>query len=82
MTLAIAFSKKTGDYAVLSQPDLCVIALTIQLDEEAKSNRAASQVPAETLSEQLSLQQTRDLEKAVAEASLQSDLQPEEVRVL
>ena len=32
----IQWSKKTGDYSVLSHPDLCVLALTHTLHEEAK----------------------------------------------
>ncbi|KAG8936534.1 Nin1 binding protein [Tulasnella sp. 418] len=31
-----AFSKKTGDYSVLSHPDLCVLALAHELSEQAK----------------------------------------------
>ncbi|KAF8165550.1 Nin one binding Zn-ribbon like-domain-containing protein [Crassisporium funariophilum] len=36
MALVIQWAKKTGDYAVLSHPDLCVIALTHTLHEEDK----------------------------------------------
>lgn len=32
--LVIQWSKKTGDYSVLSHPDLCVLALTFALHEE------------------------------------------------
>ncbi|KAG6910950.1 hypothetical protein DXG01_006004 [Tephrocybe rancida] len=32
----IQWAKKTGDYSVLSHPDLCVLALTYALHEEAK----------------------------------------------
>lgn len=32
--LVIQWSKKTGDYSVLSHPDLCVLALTYALHEE------------------------------------------------
>ncbi|KAF8507848.1 Nin one binding Zn-ribbon like-domain-containing protein [Hysterangium stoloniferum] len=33
------FAKKTGDYAVLSATDLCVLALTYTFDEEAKASQ-------------------------------------------
>ena len=32
--IVIQWSKKTGDYSVLSHPDLCVLALTYALHEE------------------------------------------------
>lgn len=35
----IQWSKKTGDYSVLSHPDLCVLALTHTLHEEAKNSK-------------------------------------------
>jgi len=34
--VVIQWSKKTGDYSVLSHPDLCVLALTFSLHEEDK----------------------------------------------
>ncbi|KAF8580592.1 hypothetical protein K439DRAFT_1415242 [Ramaria rubella] len=37
------FAKKTGDYAVLSHADLCVLALTCALDEEAKTHEQEHQ---------------------------------------
>jgi rRNA maturation endonuclease Nob1 len=37
--VAIQWAKKTGDYAVLSQADLCVLALTYALDQEDKQLR-------------------------------------------
>ena len=33
----IEFAKKTGDYAVLSHADLCVLALTYAVNEETKA---------------------------------------------
>ncbi|KAF5387845.1 hypothetical protein D9615_000603 [Tricholomella constricta] len=35
----IQWAKKTGDYSVLSHPDLCVLALTYALHEEAKKTK-------------------------------------------
>ena len=35
--LAISIAKKTGDYSVLSHADICVVALTYELDLESKS---------------------------------------------
>lgn len=32
----IQWAKKTGDYAVLSHPDLCVLALTYMLHEQGR----------------------------------------------
>jgi RNA-binding protein NOB1 len=41
--IAIAVAKKTGDYSVLSHADICVVALTYELDlhekEEAEQNK-------------------------------------------
>ncbi|KAL0949279.1 hypothetical protein HGRIS_009357 [Hohenbuehelia grisea] len=37
---AIQWAKKTGDYAVLSHADLCVIALTHQIHEQEKADAA------------------------------------------
>ena len=34
--VVIQWAKKTGDYSVLSHPDLCVLALTYVLDQEDK----------------------------------------------
>lgn len=36
MISAIAVAKKTGDYSVLSHADICVVALTYELDSEEK----------------------------------------------
>jgi len=35
----IQWAKKTGDYSVLSHPDLCVLALTYMLDQEDKKEK-------------------------------------------
>lgn len=35
LALVVDFAKKTGDYAVLSHADLCVLALTCTVAEEA-----------------------------------------------
>ena len=35
--IAIQWAKKTGDYSVLSHADLCVLALTYELDQEQKA---------------------------------------------
>ncbi|KAI9068528.1 hypothetical protein FKP32DRAFT_1642233 [Trametes sanguinea] len=37
----IQWAKKTGDYAVLSHPDICVLALTYELDEKEKAEAEA-----------------------------------------
>ena len=37
--IVIQWSKKTGDYSVLSHPDLCVLALTYALHEEDRQER-------------------------------------------
>jgi RNA-binding protein NOB1 len=41
-TTVIAGAKKTGDYAVLSHPDLCVLALTYSLHQREKTKAAAA----------------------------------------
>ncbi|KAG9040282.1 Nin1 binding protein [Tulasnella sp. JGI-2019a] len=51
MSKATAFARKTGDYAVLSRTDMCILALTLELDEMHKSEEAPGKqvdsVPAE-----------------------------------
>ncbi|EAU84361.2 nin one binding protein [Coprinopsis cinerea okayama7 len=42
----IQFSKRTGDYAVLSHADICVLALTHTLHEEAKKRKEAEKASA------------------------------------
>ncbi|KAG9317376.1 Nin one binding Zn-ribbon like-domain-containing protein [Chiua virens] len=68
----IHFAKKTGDYAVLSHPDICVLALThtLQLEENAlleKENQpggtADGEVPPST-AEAASVGDTRDVPEA------------------
>ena len=44
----IAFAQKTGDYAVLSKPDLAVLALTYAMDAEKKSSPSTLSEPVET----------------------------------
>ncbi|GLB34037.1 putative PIN domain of ribonuclease [Lyophyllum shimeji] len=44
----IQWAKKTGDYSVLSHPDLCVLALTYALHEEAKRNKQTQEEAAES----------------------------------
>lgn len=46
--IAISWSKKTGDYSVLSHPDICVIALTHMLHEEAKGLSADKPIQVRT----------------------------------
>jgi RNA-binding protein NOB1 len=43
----VAFAKKTGDYAVLSQTDLSVIALTCQYELEVNGDQNVRSVPGE-----------------------------------
>ncbi|KAG8865169.1 Nin1 binding protein [Tulasnella sp. 330] len=35
---ATAFARKTGDYAVLSKTDMCILALTLELDEKVRES--------------------------------------------
>ncbi|KAH9943258.1 Nin one binding Zn-ribbon like-domain-containing protein [Epithele typhae] len=50
----IQWAKKTGDYSVLSTPDLCVLALTYELDEKAKASAPVPETkPEVTPSEEL-----------------------------
>ena len=42
--VAITVAKKTGDYSVLSHADICVIALTYELDSQEKEGPEDSQV--------------------------------------
>ncbi|EDR12773.1 uncharacterized protein LACBIDRAFT_311593 [Laccaria bicolor S238N-H82] len=44
LAYVIQWAKKTGDYSVLSHPDLCVLALTHALDEEDKRAQEISVV--------------------------------------
>jgi rRNA maturation endonuclease Nob1 len=50
-TTVIAGAKKTGDYAVLSHPDLCVLALTYSLHQREKAKAAAAAAAAAAKSE-------------------------------
>ncbi|KAG5648866.1 hypothetical protein DXG03_000215 [Asterophora parasitica] len=44
----IQWAKKTGDYSVLSHPDLCILALTYALHEESKkAKQAQTDTPAQ-----------------------------------
>ncbi|TFK22325.1 hypothetical protein FA15DRAFT_695776 [Coprinopsis marcescibilis] len=43
LTNVIQWSKKTGDYSVLSHADICVLALTHTLHEEAKQRKVAGE---------------------------------------
>jgi RNA-binding protein NOB1 len=45
--VVIAFAKRTGDYAVLSQTDLSVIALTCQYELEVNGDKNVRSVPGE-----------------------------------
>jgi RNA-binding protein NOB1 len=49
----IQWAKKTGDYTVLSHPDLCVLALTYMLHEQGK--KAKEMVVEEKKSDQASV---------------------------
>lgn len=42
--LAITVAKKTGDYSVLSHSDICVVALTYELDSQEKEKSEDLQV--------------------------------------
>lgn len=44
MISAIAIAKKTGDYSVLSHADVCVVALTYELDAQEKEKSEDPQV--------------------------------------
>ncbi|KAJ7498651.1 Nin one binding Zn-ribbon like-domain-containing protein [Mycena latifolia] len=43
LSTVIQWAKKTGDYAVLSHPDLCVLALTYSLHEREKAAKLATE---------------------------------------
>ena len=44
-SVVIAFAQKTGDYAVLSKPDLAVLALTYALDAEGSKGSGSTSKP-------------------------------------
>ncbi|GJE84353.1 Nin one binding Zn-ribbon like-domain-containing protein [Phanerochaete sordida] len=69
MAHVIQFAKKTGDYSVLSTPDLAVLALTYMLEQKAKAEAEASSSP-----------QQQDNVPAAAEAS--TDLKSAESQVV
>ncbi|KAJ7228411.1 Nin one binding Zn-ribbon like-domain-containing protein [Mycena pura] len=46
LSTVIRWAKKTGDYAVLSHPDLCVLALTYSIHEREKSENLNVNEPA------------------------------------
>jgi len=46
--VVIQWAKKTGDYSVLSHPDLCVLALTYVLDQEDKLAKEKAKLEIQT----------------------------------
>lgn len=64
----IQWSKKSGDYSVLSQPDLCVLALTYMLEQEAlKEEAAAAKTAAAAAAAEALPSSSSSLEKVPAE---------------
>ncbi|KAI0650542.1 Nin one binding Zn-ribbon like-domain-containing protein [Trametes meyenii] len=60
----IQWAKKTGDYAVLSHPDLCVLALTYELDELEKAI-GEKDTPATERAEESGETETKEKDKDV-----------------
>ncbi|KAI0677346.1 Nin one binding Zn-ribbon like-domain-containing protein [Trametes maxima] len=64
----IQWAKKTGDYAVLSHPDLCVLALTYELDEQEKAAAVHAAAAAAESAEDSSGTETKGEDKDAGEA--------------
>jgi RNA-binding protein NOB1 len=77
MRAVVAFAKKTGDYAVLSQTDLSVVALTYQYEEEVNGETWIRTEPGQKLPPRLRKEETGsgggDTHGAGAEAGIAVD---------
>ncbi|KAF8914193.1 Nin one binding Zn-ribbon like-domain-containing protein [Gymnopilus junonius] len=73
LALVIQWAKKTGDYSVLSHPDLCVLALTYLLDEEDKKAKTEQKGQTQSGTASAKLDETSLRE---AEFSAEVDLEP------
>ncbi|KAF8915322.1 hypothetical protein CPB85DRAFT_1432927 [Mucidula mucida] len=73
LATVIQWAKKTGDYSVLSHPDLCVLALTHTLHEQAKTERLLKRTD--------SIEPTTDIDNApntevIVDENIDADLPP------
>ncbi|TFK88939.1 hypothetical protein K466DRAFT_598227 [Polyporus arcularius HHB13444] len=71
----IQWAKKTGDYSVLSHADLCILALTYELDEKEKQASSSSQQQASTEGDSSVSPEVK--QEASAQPSTSETLQPE-----
>ena len=81
---AIAVSKKTGDYSALSYTDICVVALTYELDQQDKAKSEGPQVSLRVCSKEFvegdQVEQERDAEvETVTESLNKSTLEEQQV---
>ncbi|KAI0772120.1 Nin one binding Zn-ribbon like-domain-containing protein [Trametes elegans] len=67
----IQWAKKTGDYAVLSHPDMCVLALTYELDQQEKELAEKAKASAEASAESGQVQE--DGEKQITSESASNE---------
>lgn len=65
----IQWAKKTGDYAVLSHPDLCVLALTYELDQQEKEAAEKAKAAADASAESNEPQEVENKQSADESAS-------------
>ncbi|KAF7352546.1 20S-pre-rRNA D-site endonuclease NOB1 [Mycena venus] len=80
LAAVIAGAKKTGDYAVLSHPDLCVLALTYSLHEREKAAAAklANESAKKTDAEATPAPDATPSEETPAEVSVNENLDAED----
>ncbi|RPD66967.1 hypothetical protein L226DRAFT_529363 [Lentinus tigrinus ALCF2SS1-7] len=71
----IQWAKKTGDYSVLSHADLCILALTYELDEKEKQ---AGSSPAQQTPAQSSSSASSDVKEDNADEAAKSEPQVQE----
>ncbi|KAF7301928.1 20S-pre-rRNA D-site endonuclease NOB1 [Mycena indigotica] len=79
LAAVIRTAKKTGDYSVLSHPDLCVLALTYSLHEREKNLKKGqdSVAPSETPAQSEIKPEESPSETTVDEPEIESDLEEE-----
>ncbi|OJT05334.1 20S-pre-rRNA D-site endonuclease nob1 [Trametes pubescens] len=74
----IQWAKKTGDYAVLSHPDICVLALTYELDQQEKEATEKAKTASDASGETSQTQETESKQDRDESAPQADEASPEE----
>ncbi|KAJ7038201.1 Nin one binding Zn-ribbon like-domain-containing protein [Mycena alexandri] len=82
LATVIQWAKKTGDYAVLSHPDLCVLALTYSLHQREKARQTANKPDgAANLGTAATVDGASAPSPTIAEETIVETLTPEEQKI-